>query len=73
MRFLGSFLCSLTRHDNNIDRDNEPKSEDNVFEELDVPFTEPELERGIRDLKRDKYTVVSLRSTSVCFRWSDYY
>jgi hypothetical protein len=27
-----------------------------VFEELDVPFTEPELERGIRDLKRDKST-----------------
>jgi hypothetical protein len=33
--------------DNNIDRNNEPNSEDNVFEELDVPFTEPELERGI--------------------------
>jgi hypothetical protein len=42
--------------DNNIDRNNEPNSEDNVFEELDVPFTEPELERGIRDLKRDNYT-----------------
>ena len=42
--------------DKNIDRDNEPNSEDNVFEELDVPFTEPELERGIRDLKRDKFT-----------------
>jgi hypothetical protein len=67
---------------------NEPNSEDNVFEELDVPFTEPELERGIRDLKRDKSTefdnlmneyvsvrlyFVSLRSTSVCFRWYDYY
>ena len=24
--------------------------------ELDVPFIEPELERGIRDLKRDNYT-----------------
>ena len=46
----------MNRHDNNIDRDNEPNSEDNVFEELDVPFTEPELERGIRDLKRDKST-----------------
>jgi hypothetical protein len=42
--------------DNNIDRDNEPNSEDNVFEELDVPFTEPELEHSIRDLKRDKST-----------------
>ena len=46
----------MNRHDNNIDRDNEPNSEDNVFVELDVPFTEPELERGIRDLKRDKST-----------------
>jgi hypothetical protein len=27
-----------------------------VFVELNVPFTEPELERGIRDLKRDKST-----------------
>ena len=27
-----------------------------MFVELNVPFTEPELERGIRDLKRDKST-----------------
>ena len=27
-----------------------------MFEELDVPFTESEIERGIRDLKRDKST-----------------
>jgi hypothetical protein len=35
----------MNRLDNNIDRDKEPNSEDNVFEELDVPFTEPVVER----------------------------
>jgi hypothetical protein len=55
-QFKEHFSNLMNRHDNNIDRDNEPNSEDNVFEELDVPFTEPELERGIRDLKRDKST-----------------
>ena len=55
-QFKEHFSNLMNIQDNNIDRDNEPNSEDNVFEELDVPFTEPELERGIRDLKRDKST-----------------
>ena len=55
-QFKEHFSNLMNIQDNNIDRNNEPNSEDNVFEELDVPFTEPELERGIRDLKRDKST-----------------
>jgi hypothetical protein len=46
--------------DNNIDRNNEPNSEDNVFEELDVPFTEPELERGIRDIIFGVWFIISI-------------
>jgi hypothetical protein len=37
---------------NNIDRNNEPNSEDNVFEELDVPFTEPELENDVNTVRK---------------------
>ena len=55
-QFKEHFSNLMDIQDNNIDRDNEPNSEDNVFEELDGSFTEPKLERGIRDLKRDKST-----------------
>jgi hypothetical protein len=57
--------------DNNIDRNNEPNSEDNVFEELDVPFTEPETERGIRDLKRDNSTNLLFNSPVKSFPTCD--
>jgi hypothetical protein len=46
-QFKEHFSNLMNIQDKNIDRDNEPNSEDNVFEELDVPFTEPETERGI--------------------------
>ena len=55
-QFKEHFSNLMNIHDNNIDRDNEPNYDDNMFCELDVPFTEPELERGLRDLKRDKST-----------------
>ena len=42
-QFKEHFSNLMNIHDNNIDRDNEPNYDDNVFGELDVPFTEPEL------------------------------
>jgi hypothetical protein len=42
-QFKEHFSNLMNIQDKNIDRDNEPNSEDNVFEELDAPFTEPEL------------------------------
>ncbi|VDI25354.1 Hypothetical predicted protein [Mytilus galloprovincialis] len=44
-------LVSGNTHNEN---ENQKESIQNVFEELDAPFTENELSYGIRQLKRDK-------------------